>query len=77
LKAQAPAQRRHSGEPGRRGAVALPLTPRASPFEGSATLTDAQAAELLAGQWYVNVHTDANNGGEIRGQDEVDGLLRR
>jgi hypothetical protein len=58
----------HSGEPGKNGGVALPITPNASPFEGSATLTDAQAAELLAGKWYVNVHTDANKGGEIRGQ---------
>ena len=40
----------------------------ASPVEGSATLTDAQAADLLAGKWYVNVHTKANPGGEIRGQ---------
>ena len=37
-------------------------------FEGSATLTDAQADELLAGKWYVNVHTAANKGGEVRGQ---------
>ena len=39
-----------------------------SPFEGSATLTDAQAAQLMAGQWYVNIHTDKNKAGEIRGQ---------
>jgi hypothetical protein len=39
-----------------------------SPFEGSATLTDAQAAELLAGKWYVNIHTDAYPAGEVRGQ---------
>ena len=58
----------HSGELGKNGPVAVPITPNASPFEGSATLTDAQAAELLAGKWYVNVHTDANKGGEIRGQ---------
>jgi hypothetical protein len=31
-------------------------------------LTDAQAADLMAGRWYVNVHTAANGGGEIRGQ---------
>jgi hypothetical protein len=47
---------------------AVPITPAASPFEGSATLNDAQANELLAGKWYVNVHTEANKGGEIRGQ---------
>jgi hypothetical protein len=58
----------HTGEPGKNGGVALPITPNASPFEGSATLTDAQAADLLAGKWYVNVHTEANKGGEIRGQ---------
>ena len=58
----------HTGEPGKNGGVAVPITPNASPFEGSATLTDAQAADLLAGKWYVNVHTEANKGGEIRGQ---------
>jgi len=39
-----------------------------SPFKGTATLTDAQAADLEKGLWYANVHTDANKGGEIRGQ---------
>ncbi|WP_426408137.1 CHRD domain-containing protein [Bradyrhizobium ganzhouense] len=39
-----------------------------SPAEGSATLTDAQASDLLAGKLYVNIHTAANPGGEIRGQ---------
>jgi hypothetical protein len=40
----------------------------ASPIKGTATLTDAQAAELLAGKLYFNVHTEKNKGGEIRGQ---------
>ena len=40
----------------------------ASPIEGSATLTEAQMADLLAGKWYANLHTAANPGGEIRGQ---------
>ena len=39
-----------------------------SPAEGSATLTDAQEADLVGGKYYVNVHTAANPGGEIRGQ---------
>jgi hypothetical protein len=39
-----------------------------SPFKGTATLTDAQADDLQKGLWYANVHTEANKGGEIRGQ---------
>jgi hypothetical protein len=39
-----------------------------SPVHGTATLTDAQIKDLEAGKWYVNVHTAANKGGEIRGQ---------
>jgi hypothetical protein len=61
----------HSGEAGKNGGVAVPIFQGAaakSPFEGSATLTDAQAAEVLAGKWYVNIHTDAHKPGEIRGQ---------
>ena len=48
-------------------AVAIPNA-GTSPVEGSATLTDAQAADLMAGKYYINVHTAANPGGEIRGQ---------
>lgn len=48
-------------------AVAIPNAGK-SPVEGSATLTAAQAADLVAGKYYVNVHTQANPGGEIRGQ---------
>jgi hypothetical protein len=40
----------------------------ASPIRGEATLTDAQAQDLLAGRWYVNIHTAAHPPGEIRGQ---------
>ena len=40
----------------------------ASPISGSMVLTSAQADDLLAGKWYVNLHTAANPGGEIRGQ---------
>jgi hypothetical protein len=58
----------HAGEAGKNGGVAVPIAANQSPFEGSANLTEAQAADLLAGKWYVNVHTDAHKGGEIRGQ---------
>ena len=37
-------------------------------LSGAVTLTAAQKAAILAGKTYVNVHTDANQGGEIRGQ---------
>ena len=47
--------------------VAIPNA-TSSPAEGSATLTDEQAADLTAGKYYINVHTAANPGGEIRGQ---------
>ena len=40
-------------------------------MEGNATLTAAQAADLMAGRWYANVHTAAFPGGELRGQMTV------
>jgi hypothetical protein len=40
----------------------------ASPIKGSATLTDQQVTDLMAGQWYFNIHTAQNPSGEIRGQ---------
>ena len=56
-------------EPGKNAGVALLIGQNpTSPAKGSATLTEAQAADLIAGRWYVNVHTAANKGGEIRGQ---------
>ena len=55
-------------DPGANGPPVVPFANAASPITGTATLTDAQAAELAAGKYYVNVHTAANKGGEIRGQ---------
>jgi hypothetical protein len=59
-------------EAGKNAGVAIWISekgqPFASPFKGQATLTDAQAADLEKGMWYVNVHTAANPGGELRGQ---------
>lgn len=37
-------------------------------FSGEATLTEQQSRDLLAGMWYVNVHTAAFPAGEVRGQ---------
>ena len=49
-------------------AVAIATGNLPASFEGSATLTDAQAADLAAGRWYLNLHTAAYPAGEIRGQ---------
>lgn len=54
---------------GQNAGVAVPITAcLASPSKGEATLTDSQLAELMAGQWYLNLHTAAHAPGEIRGQ---------
>ena len=50
--------------------VVLPIATSMTPIKDSTTLTDAQIADLEAGKWYVNIHTAANPGGEIRGQME-------
>ena len=55
-------------ETGKNAAPAIWISEKSSPFKGSATLTDAQADDLQKGLWYANVHTEANKGGEIRGQ---------
>lgn len=54
---------------GANAGVTLPWPmPMSASMEGSATLTPAQAADLMAGRWYANVHTAAHAGGEVRGQ---------
>lgn len=56
-------------DPGANAGIVVPFTGNiTSPIKGSATLTDAQIAQLEAGKWYVNIHTEANKPGEIRGQ---------
>ena len=68
-----PATAAHFHGPAAAGAnagVAVPIGGKSptSPVHGTATLTDAQIQDLEAGKWYVNVHTAASPGGEIRGQ---------
>lgn len=55
---------------GKNASVVIPIAAAdlPSPIKGHATLTDAQEKDLLAGNWYFNVHTAKNPGGEIRGQ---------
>lgn len=55
-------------EPGKNAGVQLAIPNPGTSFEGSALLTDAQASELLGGRIYVNIHTAAHPGGEVRGQ---------
>lgn len=63
----------HFHGPAEAGANAKPQipvegSPITSPIEGTATLTPGQAQDLEDGKWYFNLHTEANPGGEIRGQ---------
>lgn len=54
---------------GTNAGVVLPFTGSVeSPIKGTATLSEAQVADLTAGKWYVNLHTPAHPGGEVRGQ---------
>jgi hypothetical protein len=55
---------------GQNAKIQIPIEKSAlpSPIKGSATLTDQQVTDLMAGQWYFNVHTVQNPMGEIRGQ---------
>src|SRR3569623_1683634 len=55
-------------EPGKNAGILVPFKDPASGAEGSATLTDAQAADLMAVKMYVYVHSKAHPGGDIRAQ---------
>ncbi|AIZ63895.1 hypothetical protein PK28_09735 [Hymenobacter sp. DG25B] len=57
----------HAAAPGSNGPVVVPFSSVTSPITGTATLSEADAAELLKGNFYVNFHTSANPSGEIRG----------
>lgn len=61
----------HVGAAGTNGPVIIPLTKTAEgvwSVPPGAKLTSAQLISYRAGDLYVNVHTDAHKGGEIRAQ---------
>jgi hypothetical protein len=60
----------HIGPRGQNGPVVVPLTKSGDTYTApaGARLTDAQMQAFKAGNLYVNVHTDRNKGGEVRGQ---------
>ena len=61
----------HMAAAGQNGPVAVPLTKSGDSgwaVPAGTKLTDAQFAAFKAGNLYVNVHSDANKAGEIRGQ---------
>ncbi len=62
----------HRGAKGQNGPVIIPLTKNGDTYSVPAgkKLTDAQMKDLKAGNLYVNVHSNAHKGGEIRAQLE-------
>jgi len=73
----------HNAPVGENGGIVFDLTPAVNTmsfgaadgsigfdgsFQATLPLTPAQAVELRAGRYYVNMHTVAHPGGEIRGQ---------
>ena len=60
----------HRGAKGANGPVIVPLDKKGDTYSVPAgrKLTPEQIADLKAGRLYVNVHTDRNKGGEVRGQ---------
>ena len=61
----------HLGAAGKNGPVIIPLTKTSDnvwSVPAGAKLTDAQYDSYKAGDLYINVHSAANKGGEIRGQ---------
>jgi hypothetical protein len=65
----------HLGAVGVSGGVIHPLGSRHTPsgtksgsYSGTITYTELQEADLLNGLHYINIHSSAHGGGEIRGQ---------
>jgi trimeric autotransporter adhesin len=57
----------HKGAQGIAGDIVIPLS-TSNPITGTVSLTQQQAADLLSGLYYVNIHSALFTQGEIRGQ---------
>ncbi|MBK8979984.1 MAG: CHRD domain-containing protein [Planctomycetes bacterium] len=66
----------HTAAAGSNGPVAVPLSGGPNTWTGAATVSAAVAQAILAGGTYVNMHTAANPGGQIRGQVVAAAALR-
>jgi hypothetical protein len=61
----------HDGAPGKNGPVIVPMTKTSDntwAIPAGSRFSDAQYDAFKAGNTYINVHSAANKGGEIRGQ---------
>ena len=60
----------HMAPRGQNGPVIVPLTKSGDTYTApaGAKLTNEQMAAFRAGNLYINVHSEANKGGEVRGQ---------
>ena len=60
----------HEGAPGKNGPVIIPLTKSGDTYSVPAgtKLSESQLSAFKAGNLYVNVHSTANPGGEVRAQ---------
>ncbi|WP_073854576.1 CHRD domain-containing protein [Pontibacter flavimaris] len=69
----------HKGAPGMAGPIVIPINPGSNPYSGSnpfntplsgstSALTTEQEADLLAGNWFLNIHSAEFPDGEIRAQ---------
>ena len=69
----------HLHGPGARGAVAGVKFPIGTTSGATYVITyvEADEADILAGNWYVNIHTGAFPGGELRGQLDNTGFASK